>query len=311
MGAVRGRLEFVRLVVVLAAAGLPACTDLPSLEAACDHAVRVFRARRATCGGFVPMADEPTLIARETSSCISIWGAPGSRGGAFYWERCATTSEGTCEDSSFCGIYPRGTREMGQPCLVAGQCASLFCAGVAVLDQDGKRNPGAVQCGTCGTSLSSGVACNVETDSCQAGTPGMSCFRGVCRTRGGMGAPCDGWNDCADPLICTSAGTCGAGRQAGESCVGGADCGGELSCDPSTNTCAWGDYGQPGDACDTDFHACWLGRCDVAEGATTGVCPIVLPDGSACAPDDSTRTCDAYAYCVNGVCQILDPQTCG
>jgi hypothetical protein len=226
-------------------------------------------------------------------------------------ETCALSAEGNCNASSSCNTFPPGTRLDGRPCYSFAQCASLWCAGIVVVDQAGERNPRALQCGTCRTQLPEGAACNVVTEFCQAGTPGLSCFRGVCRLRGLPGTACDSWNDCAAPSICNSAGFCGAANQAGETCVSGTDCAGELSCDPATKTCAFGEHGQPGDACDGEFHWCWLGRCNIAEGASTGVCPLVIPDGAACDPDDPARTCDSFAFCMNGVCQIPDANTCG
>ncbi|HEY5452295.1 MAG TPA: hypothetical protein VIQ54_26245, partial [Polyangia bacterium] len=103
----------------------------------------------------------------------------------------------------------------------------------------------------------------------------------------------------------------GAGRAEGYTCASTIDCAGALACDPATTTCEPAEYGQPGAACDTAFHWCWKGSCDIAPGATTGVCPIVLPDGSACDPEDTARTCDTYAYCIDGVCKIPDPNSCG
>jgi len=294
------------------ASGLAACAaDPPGLEAPCAHIVRVERARRAACDGFVPMADEEMLIERAARSCTLYWGAAGSAVGSARIETCAAAEEGNCADAAECNTYPYGRRAPGQPCYSFAQCSTLYCGGVLVPDENGNANPRARRCGTCAEQLPEGVACNGVTDFCQAGTPGLSCFRGACRQRGFQGAACDAWNDCAAPWICTSDGVCGGGRQAGQTCVSGTDCLGDLSCDPTTKTCALGDYSQPGDACDNEFHWCWTGRCDIAAGATTGVCPLVLPDGSACDPDDTARTCDAYAYCMSGVCKIPEPNACG
>jgi hypothetical protein len=318
MVAVRGRSDFgcaVRAIVVVgvgavaAAAALPACVDPPSLEQACGHAARVFRERRAACFGFTPMADEATLIERDTRACTLSWGAPGSRVGGAYWEACAGLQEGNCDRQ--CTTYPRGTRAAGAPCLHPAQCSTLACAGILVLDPDGTPNPRTRACGTCAMPLREGEACVAGTDLCEAGAPGLSCFRGVCRARGGNGSSCDSRNDCAAPWVCTSAGTCGEAMGAGEACVTSKDCFGEFVCDPASKLCANPEYALAGEVCDDDSRRCWIGACDMAAGATTGVCPIVLPDGSLCDPSDRAQVCDAYAYCFGGVCQIPDPAICG
>lgn len=302
------------LAVALVAGVFSGCAADPprlSLEDACAHAARVDRARRAACFGFTPMSDEPTLIERGTTACTRYWGAPGSRVDASYWEKCATSQEGNCASSSFCSSYPFGTRSAGERCYSFAQCSSLWCFGVRVLDQTGKRNRRATQCGTCAAPLAEGASCNVESDFCTPGQPGTSCFRGVCRVRGNQGAACDSWDDCNTPWVCTSAGTCGAVVPEGGSCAGSTDCAGEWVCDPVAKTCVGQEYVEPGGACDTDIRWCWIGVCDMADGATTGVCPIVLPDGSACDPNDRARTCDSFASCFQGTCQIVDANACG
>jgi len=312
MVVVRGGRAAMFGALALAAAGLAACAaDPPGLAEACDHWVRVDRARLVTCSGFVPMADEETLIERETRACALFWGAAGSRVGVAWVDKCVAAEEGTCGDAAECNIFPNGTRGPGQPCASFAQCSTLYCGGVLVPDENGKANPRARQCGTCAEQLAEGASCNGVTNACQAGSPGLSCFRGACRQRGFQGAACDSWSDCATPWICTSDGVCGLGRRAGETCVSATDCAGTLDCDPTTKTCAQGDHGQPGDACDLEFHRCWIGVCDIAPGATTGVCPIILPDGSACDPDDGARVCDAFAYCIEGACKMPEPNSCG
>src|SRR5262245_191567 len=312
MEAVRGRSDFARAawtVVLAVAAALPACVDPPSLEDACAHAARVQRARRATCFGFTPMADEPTQLEREARACTLTSGASGSKFGAPYVEVCAARQELMCETA--CTTFPAGRRAPGAPCLSSLQCSTLGCAGTFVVGADGKRNPRTRSCGTCAAPLELGQTCNVETDVCQPGEPGLSCFQGSCRTRGGTGSACDRSDDCAEPLVCTSAGACGAAIGAGEACVTSRECFGEYVCDPTTRVCVNAAYSLPGEACDDDAQRCWIGACDIPDGATTGVCPIVLPDGSACDPDDAAHTCDSFATCFQGTCQIPDPNSCG
>jgi hypothetical protein len=314
MVVVRGVRAVMVVLSAFAASGLAACGSdpppPPSLEAACDHSVRVERARHATCFGFVPMADEEMLIERASTWCAMQARAAGSHTDAAFLDRCAAAEDGYCGLVAECNT-PYGTRAPGQPCLSYTQCSTLHCDGIRMADPNGLPNPRALRCGTCATPLPEGAACDGVTDSCQGGTPGLSCFRGVCRERGGQGADCDSWNDCAGDWICTSGNFCGAGRAEGYTCASTIDCAGALACDPATTTCEPAEYGQPGAACDTTFHWCWKGSCDIAPGATSGVCPIVLPDGSACDPEDTARTCDTYAYCIDGVCKIPDPNDCG
>jgi hypothetical protein len=93
------------------------------------------------------------------------------------------------------------------------------------------------------------------------------------------------------------------------------DCAVPLGCNNMTcGPVTWVDGGQPcGGAA-----RCLVGVCPSAGTSPSGqVCPLVIADGQACDPTDSTTTCDAYARCVSssdagggGTCVLSDTTAC-
>jgi hypothetical protein len=291
--------------IVLSTAGMlliATCSSAPSLEQACGDYASLFRQRQTVCHGVTPDPNKETLISRETQSCVLSSGAPGSQVGVSYWEQCAALVSNFCA-GYMCATYPPGTRQMGEPCLAGPQCASLRCKGTVVVGTGGTALPNGIRCGTCAPRLTDGSPCDVATDVCDVG---LSCFGGVCRQQGLAGAPCAVWADCAFPVVCKSNGFCGRVNVDGTPCGSGSDCGNDTGCDVATKLCTPAEYGAPGVACDAEVHRCRAGTCNT----TTGVCPTVLSDGSACDPSDPSKVCDDYARCFGGTCRIPDPATC-
>ena len=44
--------------------------------------------------------------------------------------------------------------------------------------------------------------------------------------------------------------------------------------------------------------------------STGGKCSTIIADGQACDVKSETGSCDDYAKCISGTCQIFDPSTC-
>src|SRR5580692_3195475 len=239
-----------------------------SLRQACADYTKIFRGREAACYDVAPEPNESVLQSREIESCALSSGALGSQVGESYWETCALAANNDCAGYE-CAPYPPGTRQTGEPCLVAQQCASLFCRGVGVSGAGGSTLPNAIQCGACSPRLAEGVPCNVVVDACEVG---FSCFDGVCRKQGVQGAPCNVWNDCALPTwVCKSSGECDAVTPDGQPCATQSDCTTDTGCDVGTKLCTPVKFGQPGTPCDGNVFRCEAGQCDMA----SGVCPRV------------------------------------
>jgi hypothetical protein len=275
-----------------------------SLQQACSSYTVAFRTYETHCHEVQPEGNRAVLEQRETEACVVESSAPGSNLDASYWGRVAN---GVNEADAACTGYdfpdPAGSRDDGAPCFVDAQCASLWCAGTAILGNDGTVIPGSSQCGQCEPRLSLGNACNYATDSCE---DGLSCFESSCRKTGVLGDACAHWSDCTFPLVCRASGTCDHVLASGDACVATTDCGTDQGCDPGTRVCVPFVFALPGMACDGDIHRCERSTCDT----TTGLCPVVLADGAVCDPNDPGTLCDTYARCFGGTCQIVDPRKC-
>ena len=74
--------------------------------------------------------------------------------------------------------------------------------------------------------------------------------------------------------------------------------------------CAKRTLGKAGEKCNQQELGCAVGSCDIAADASEGTCPKVIADGQPCTPDTAGETCDAFARCADGICQIPDPKRC-
>jgi hypothetical protein len=274
----------------------------PPLERACRAFANIQSIRKTSCYGVAHAPDEATLISRGTKSCELVSSAPGSMVGADYWNTCASEANNDCVGFK-CATYPSGTRQVGEPCLVDNQCATLWCKSTTVIASDGSVPPEGLQCGKCAARLPEGSSCNAAIDACDID---FSCFQGSCRSKGQAGAHCLHWSDCAFPWVCLSSGICGEVLQVGETCSSSLECTTDFGCDMATKVCASVEYGQAGDTCDGEVFLCESGSCNM----TAGTCPAVLADGAPCDPSDSSTVCQAYARCFQGTCQIADPASC-
>ncbi len=232
-------------------------------------------------------------------------------------------------------VEPPGTLAVGAACGSDDQCASTHCALTATSTADGGFS---TSCGTCGATVADGAACQsgdacVAGDSCTngkcaanttssggTGAVGAACqadsdcatpnhcdfTKGICAAPGTAGETCSASADCVSGLICNrSTEQCGAPIASGGACTGG-DCAFGLGCDPSSLKCVTITFAAQGAACDDVAVLCDRGSCPVVD---VRVCPTIIADGQPCGTVANT-TCDDFAECVNGTCQIENPADC-
>jgi MYXO-CTERM domain-containing protein len=210
----------------------------------------------------------------------------------------------------------------GQPCAVATDCASGFCAdgvccntacggGVATDCLACSAAKGATADGNCtpltGTTCSDGNACT-QTDTCQAGTcvggnpvtctASDACHTaGTCNSATGVcsnpakpnGTSCDDGNACTKTDTCQN-GACVGGNPV--TCPTAPACQQVAACDPTTGMCAMSPVAD-GTSCD-DGNKCTQGDTCMS-GVCVGGAPVVCAaldqchDAGACNP--STGVC--------------------
>jgi hypothetical protein len=139
---------------------------------------------------------------------------------------------------------------------------------------------------------------------------GLKCIEGQCRKPPSLGELCMGI--CEDGLTCARANIaqsfCVPFPHAGEPCGEGELCEEGLAC--RGGTCVQLPAAKPGEACNDREQRCEKSACMIAEGATSGTCPVVLADGEACVPDDRAVVCEPPAGCFDGTCQLPDAAMC-
>ena len=209
-----------------------------------------------------------------------------------------TTADG---GQSACGVCVAAAG-IGQSCANGQSCGpGATCNG----------NTGGGQTCVAITHGGVGVACNGSSTQCNQG---LFCDPGTqtCAMPGAAGTACQLDEGCAAPLICpagvTGVSTCQMPGGAGASCVDDPDCASGFGCGQTTRTCSTVTFAMGGQTC-SDFVRCLVGSCPFTNGATSGTCPTVIPDGQACTSSDATSTCDAYASCDAGKC-LLGYPTC-
>jgi hypothetical protein len=166
-----------------------------------------------------------------------------------------------------------------------------------------------------------GDPCGTATGSPTVCTHGTYCNgNGICSAVGSTpnAEPCLSFLDCQPGLTCLANSTVSAGGQCGAPLASGASCKGYLDCVPGyacdfypggTNTCVPITFGSIGDACQTPLSQCATGFCHYGDPDGGATCVAVIPDNGACTLGDFSTSCDDYAACVNGTCQ-LDPAAC-
>jgi hypothetical protein len=315
----------VRLASFFAAITVPvlACNGQTTLPAATACA-QYFEARYANpyCGDLLLPATE---VAREEARFIQICttelGLPGVRATAPEFAALAAQLSTACFLVSFGTSYnlPPGDLGADAACSDDLQCESQICA------WDAPPDGGTSGCKTCydlpPASPVTDAARPVSTPACeltQECPAGLYCspLTLTCTTPVGIGSPC-GIGDaygivCAPPLFCV-AGTCATQRSSrGGLCLSDGDCIAGFACGPG-NQCGAASWGTAGDPCTSDrmgLSRCLVGQCSFSEFSSGGTCPTVLVDGAVCDPNDTSRTCDVFASCINGACEPEDANTC-
>jgi hypothetical protein len=268
-----------------------------------------------------------SCLTRIKNDCSNRLKAPGNGNNATLTEQCTAAYPAlSCQDlfdnvpAATCA--PAGLRASGQPCVVAGQCASAYCSG----------NKTAV-CGTCAVPPAAGSSCAAS-----ACAHGQICnpILQVCQDSLMAGMPCDGANasevNCASGLTCSGpvgSKTCVEAAAAGAACGGtgplcprfqGLACLGPVGSKVCADIVYVGD-GQPCGTLDDGTRAdCLAGECYTAAGLAQvtelGMCKKQAADGGAC---DTVHgpTCYLGARCVTaagtsaGVCTIPNVNSCG
>jgi hypothetical protein len=181
-----------------------------------------------------------------------------------------------CTDIPGCGdigtILPSGTLDDGTSCQFDIQCRSGRC------DKD--------------------ISLLFDPWSC-----------GVCASRGGDGAPCDGTLDCDVGDYCNDeTGVCTPVKRLCEPCATTGECDGINDC--TGGVCTWPNR-QEGDDCADNMLGCSPGLMCMMESAETGVCEpsslVFVGIGEPCnvETDAGQIICDSTGYCdadEDGVC---------
>jgi hypothetical protein len=241
------------------------------------------------------------LQERWQTYCVSLTRLPGWKASPSDIESCAAAAAtGGCTESlpAACQFILTGTLAVGATCQVGAQCQSGGCTPSS---EDGG---GASACGTCSTLVPLGGSCSVPNTTC-----GPNAY---CGLSGGAYVCLSESVDAGPPLP-----TVGAGA-ACDTADGGV-CGAGLTCTASY-TCETTTYAAAGQPCDVFAKMCLVGDCTNAganklpDGGvqdTPGICPAVIPDGQPCDPTSTTSTCDTFAQCIQGSCQLaLVASTC-
>ena len=144
--------------------------------------------------------------------------------------------------------------------------------------------------------------------------PGLYCDEDTsrCVELGSVGAPC---GECKPPLICAgSPPTCRDPLPEGATCDPNApfDCAPGLFCFATTGECTAVSWARPGERC-SEVQWCLVGFCITTEyigGIASGTCPALIPDAAPCDVPDPDATCDVFAECFQGTCQLPGGLVC-
>lgn len=298
------------------------------------------------CGSGQLSSDErANYVSRFSIVCNDAITAPGSGITSAYLDGCvaALAKNPACTSAVPECADPAGTLAIGAACGSDDQCASTHCAINTVIAGADGGGTTSENCGTCGTTVADGAACAsgdtcVAGDSCTngkcsaettsgggTGALGSSCqedsdcatpnrcdfTQGVCAAPGAAGSSCFTAADCVSGLICNGGEQCEAPVASGGACTGG-DCASGLGCDSTSHKCTSITFAAQGAPCDRDAILCDRGTCNIGSsgGANAGICPTILADGAACDASSGTTSCDDFAECISGTCQILNPASC-
>lgn len=246
--------------------------------------------------------DVATCVTRGELGCNADVSAAGSNTTNANLGSCAAAySDASCESlinaAPDACIVP-GERGDGEACAASAQCQSTHC------------NTGTSNCGTCAPLSAAGGPCDTGDD-CENG---LVCASSVCAVPVAAGGACTESAQCSGFLICKG-GTCATPGAAGQPCTPSAsDCDftQALYCDPASSTCKLIQFAGPGESCglvDNTLVACSGGG--DCSGSPTGTCTAPAADGASCSPAETGPNCVPPAECVNGSCQLPNPEACG
>lgn len=310
-----------------------ACSSSSSGDstAACDSYYDALIGAQTRCGGSLEVQENSKERFRKL--CQTALGAPGTGVTGDVINKCASAINAEACDSGrdldeLCPT-PAGQLDDGQPCDDSAQCKGKYCR---TNQSDGPM----AGCGVCGTRAKEGQSC---TDvPCESG---LDCYNETCQKEAKVGEACDQIQGpkCGNNLACDALGKkCIERKSAGEACTGLSQCKSQLSCvegkcaerlaagascvdtqnrcasglacSQATGKCEKRTYANAGEKCDREAIGCKVGSCMVGDNAAEGTCPKVIPDGQPCSENNDAETCDTYAKCIDGRCQIPDPKRC-
>jgi hypothetical protein len=299
-----------------------------SSSSTCDH---IFDSiYNSPCGTTVAPDQAEHAKARYAQLCQEALALPNTGSTASWADACATAilaagcrSQGLPQACQ----TPPGTLATGATCANNSQCQSLSCT-----SNPGPGGDGGMACGTCSAGVSCGTTICTANQTCQNGgcstttyvdaggmcamgneqcNPGLYCdpMSLVCTALVASGGACAGSDQCQWPLVCVTApmgnsSTCQTGAASGAACggPGGAQCAPTLTCD-QTMHCSGIAFAQAGQPCGgSGLALCEVGQC------INGKCPTMIADGQACPM--AGATCDWFAECTNGTCQLPSVNTC-
>ncbi len=204
-----------------------------------------------------------------------------------------------------CLTYFHGAVAEGGACALDQECVSQKCAAPSC---DMACCPGTCTGDTAPVLATTGDSCEIAT--CDAASYCDQVAR-TCRPLKGASASCESFEECADGLYCLQSGVCGSLPDEGEicavdgcrrsndrcsadthmctaagldgaACTNQADCSSLLVCD-NTKHCSGG---APLDGpCRTSDDCAAGTRCDLADGATTGLCHVLHGVDESCVSD--------------------------
>ena len=294
------------------------------------------------CGQVTGFEGSSNVVTRFESVCNTAASAPGATGFLAALDRCASKIGALgCDEESDCAIAG-GTLDEGAACQESYQCKGYCkvendasCGKCTTAVAIGAACQGSSECGE-GNHCEFGT---LDTGKCEADTkkaPGAACDNDSECTSGNacstdhkcvatlpIGATCKESNECGASTAECKSGNCtafpGEGAACEFSCAKGFACG-------SDQKCAKRDFVGVGASCD-QVHLCKDSTCigysissssgngtDSTLVQNPGKCQIPLADGAACtekkAGEAETTSCDVFAKCTNGTCQIENPATC-
>lgn len=328
------------LAASFAALLAPGCssTTEDDQEAACRTYVEAMVNLTSRCDAPAPDDVRGHLLERGILACKVAFQETGSGVTSVTVKECADAlPKIACGDPSPAACQDiRGSLGDGAACRSSYQCAGGLCAFAPSVSS------ALPTCGTCAARLAVGATCEGQSNRCVYGSQcvnarciaysnadvGAPCVKeeahgcktglycdtagdttsssGTCKAMPGEGAACGNGFTCEEGLTCSRGSCVKPGVEGGACGTGLPACGDGLACNPLEEKCIKVAYGKAGARCGLATR-CAVGRCsgdDTDSGE--GVCPAILGDGQACDAKDTSKTCDEFAECLNGTCQIPD-----